>query len=400
MTYTVRPGDNLTKIANQYGTTVDAILAVNPQITNANLIRPGDKITIPVSEPQPDPIADLTVRIERLEQASSAQAEQIADLTMRVSSLENEEPEPEPEPEPSGDDLDSLGRPPAGKLLLGVEEPAGGWTRWLTEAGQAPHIWHQYNDGEDFTEHLAACPVGTIPLMNFKPTGDMGAAEYQKILNGQANAAIDRAADAVKAYKRLVFVAPLHEPENDDTTGASDANYARAWRFIVERMKARGATNGVYVWNVMGAAVHGSRYATLYPGDDIVDWIAWDPYIQTSEVVDTWAEFLNLHPSQAWPGFYKWATTNHPGKPLMLAEFGIGQAVVPTTPSKLFGDTQMAALVRDLPAMKALVYWNEEGKGEYRVSHPNWTGQGATGLLGKWVRRPEFQVGISETAKP
>lgn len=46
-TYTVKTGDNLTKIAAQYGTTVSALVAANPQIKNPNLIYTGNKITIP-----------------------------------------------------------------------------------------------------------------------------------------------------------------------------------------------------------------------------------------------------------------------------------------------------------------------------------------------------------------
>ena len=45
--YTVQSGDTLRKIADKFGTTVDAILKVNPQITNANLIYVGQVITIP-----------------------------------------------------------------------------------------------------------------------------------------------------------------------------------------------------------------------------------------------------------------------------------------------------------------------------------------------------------------
>jgi LysM repeat protein len=47
-TYVVQPGDYLSAIANTYGTTVAAILALNPQITDANLIYPGEVLTIPV----------------------------------------------------------------------------------------------------------------------------------------------------------------------------------------------------------------------------------------------------------------------------------------------------------------------------------------------------------------
>jgi LysM repeat protein len=45
--YTVVRGDTLRKIAARFDTTVDEILKVNPQIKNANLIYPGDKINIP-----------------------------------------------------------------------------------------------------------------------------------------------------------------------------------------------------------------------------------------------------------------------------------------------------------------------------------------------------------------
>jgi peptidoglycan endopeptidase LytE len=43
----VKSGDTLFAIALRFHTTVDAILTLNPQITNANLIRVGDILNIP-----------------------------------------------------------------------------------------------------------------------------------------------------------------------------------------------------------------------------------------------------------------------------------------------------------------------------------------------------------------
>lgn len=51
MTYIIQPGDTLFTIAQRFNTTVSAILAANPQITNPNLIFPGQVITIPTTEP-------------------------------------------------------------------------------------------------------------------------------------------------------------------------------------------------------------------------------------------------------------------------------------------------------------------------------------------------------------
>lgn len=51
MTYIVQPGDTLFIIAQRFNTTVNAILTINPQITNPSLIFPGQVINIPSSQP-------------------------------------------------------------------------------------------------------------------------------------------------------------------------------------------------------------------------------------------------------------------------------------------------------------------------------------------------------------
>lgn len=56
--YTVQWGDNLSRIAQRYGTTVHAVLAANPQIYNPNHIYAGQVIFIPqgpVTPPAPPP---------------------------------------------------------------------------------------------------------------------------------------------------------------------------------------------------------------------------------------------------------------------------------------------------------------------------------------------------------
>lgn len=54
-TYVVQRGDTLSAIARRFGTTVQAILAANPQITNPNLIFPGQVLAIPGAGPGPEP---------------------------------------------------------------------------------------------------------------------------------------------------------------------------------------------------------------------------------------------------------------------------------------------------------------------------------------------------------
>src|SRR5215510_8746058 len=47
MTYTVKPGDNLSKIASRYGVTLSQLLQANPQIQDPNKIKVGDVINTP-----------------------------------------------------------------------------------------------------------------------------------------------------------------------------------------------------------------------------------------------------------------------------------------------------------------------------------------------------------------
>ena len=52
------------------------------------------------------------------------------------------------------------------------------------------------------------------------------------------------------------------------------------YRHVVLRLKADGVTNAIYVMDYMGYSKWGEQswFNDLYPGDDVVDWIAYDPY--------------------------------------------------------------------------------------------------------------------------
>lgn len=54
--YVVQPGDTLSSIAKKYNTTVDAILAINPDIDNPNLIYVGQIIKVPTSSTPTNPV--------------------------------------------------------------------------------------------------------------------------------------------------------------------------------------------------------------------------------------------------------------------------------------------------------------------------------------------------------
>lgn len=65
--YVVRSGDRLSKIAQSYNTTVKAIQAINPEITDPNKIKVGQVIKIPVDQAKAQRIAEIRAQIAALE---------------------------------------------------------------------------------------------------------------------------------------------------------------------------------------------------------------------------------------------------------------------------------------------------------------------------------------------
>jgi beta-mannanase len=177
----------------------------------------------------------------------------------------------------------------------------------------------------------------------------MGPAEYKKIIAGDRDASIKDAAAAAKAYGKRFFFSPMHEPENDQKTAPyGDEDYAKAYRHVIDVMRANGANNIVTVWNVMGAEKWMGRYDTLYPGDNYVDWIASDPYSHNAK--DTLTSYHSVKM------FYDWGAKKK--KPMMWAEWGYDSANV-STASNFFSQAGLDKLQSEMPLLKALIYWSE-----------------------------------------
>lgn len=237
------------------------------------------------------------------------------------------------------------------KMLVGVSVEGG---------RKGKHITHTYARGISsfLTPAEVVAAAGTIPFVNVKPAGLMGPAEYQTILSGGRDAVLTQIAARIVAYGKPMYVAPLHEPEDDDKTGASDAEYAKAWRYIVTFLRDRGA-KFVAVWNVMSFGNWIPRYDTLYPGDDLVDIIAGDPYSANSS--DTLAKFASV------PAFYTWASKH--GKPIFYAEFGKNKTDAASGP-KWLSTANLNEVQQIQPLVRGWLYWdNATTTNDYRINN-------------------------------
>ncbi len=115
-----------------------------------------------------------------------------------------------------------------------------------------------------------------------------------------------------------------------------------------------------------------SWFEGLYPGDDVVDWVAFDPYVFPAPGWDQpFPEVLDRTTGgpEGWPGFYTWTTREHPDKPVMLGEWGISQN---------FDDQQVLdeidgvrRAVRTHPRLKALIYWDATEAGDLGATQMN-----------------------------
>jgi hypothetical protein len=258
---------------------------------------------------------------------------------------------------------------------------AGGFTdtprdialqQWEQTTGRTATIFHQYHKGDEKFPTTAEIAMTRDPakpralLLNWKIAyGTTWAA----VARGEKNARIDNWAAHIKAtYPEKFFLALHHEPENDviATTGSgmTATDYAAMYRHVIRRLRSNGVTNAVNVLAYMGNEKWLAKpwWKDLYPGDDVVDWIGLDSYVSAEPGYYHYGDFADLldrTPTGGGTGFYDWATTTHPTKPIMVAEWGVYHRVnyvVDKSPAF----RTVAPELKKRPAIKAIVYFDTE----------------------------------------
>ncbi|GLW07305.1 hypothetical protein Misp01_24350 [Microtetraspora sp. NBRC 13810] len=224
-------------------------------------------------------------------------------------------------------------------------------------------------------------------LVNWKPSFEH---TWAQIATGAVDRRIDRLARHVKkTYPERFFLTVHHEPEDDVRTGADSGmtaeDYAAMYRHVVMRLREKGVTNVVTVMTYMGAPNWASKpwFETLYPGDDVVDWVALDPYADRrvtdfdSLINKTRPDFPN------WPGFYRWMQWRFPGKPIMLAEWGVFERPDDRGYKERFYRSARARIPH-YPQIKAVVYFDSPHapRGDTRFDTTSGAGRAFTELAG------------------
>ena len=89
---------------------------------------------------------------------------------------------------------------------------------------------------------------------------------------------------------RVVNFKPKPSQQNDATTlpncpagtakgtSGSPDQYRAMWQNVENRFKADGVDNVVYVMTYISYPRWDCAIKDFWPGNDLVDWVAWDPY--------------------------------------------------------------------------------------------------------------------------
>ena len=191
----------------------------------------------------------------------------------------------------------------------------------------------------------------------------------KEILAGRWDAYIDMWADAAKNFGQPFFVSFCNEMNGDWFPwsasyyggGEPGAEVCRqAWRYVVDRTRARGASNIMWVLHLNNYAAFnmpGGEMARFYPGSEYVDWLGLSVYGKQFREDGNWAFFKELID---WP--YTEIAAIDPHKPIMLAEFGVGD--FPKSGSKAQWISDALSMPVRYPRIKAAIYWHERWQNE------------------------------------
>jgi hypothetical protein len=211
---------------------------------------------------------------------------------------------------------------------------------------------HYYGFYDDFPGPYEADDLanGRIPIESWNCQ-----VSNAEIAAGHQDATIRKRADALKAYRKPIFLRYMwemnipakpsfrqgcYDPATDAPNGVFSApQYIAAWIHIRQIFAVVGATNVVWLWNPDGR----NNPLPYYPGASQVDWVGFDLYD------DADLSFADLYRQ-----IYGWLTPL--GKPILVGETGADPAIQPA-----FFSSAVNTLQTQYPLIRGYVYFDAPG---------------------------------------
>jgi hypothetical protein len=236
------------------------------------------------------------------------------------------------------------------------------------------HTYHSVGSNQlSATDTYFATRPGTFLITNWKPAAVWADADGG---NASINAGIDQMAASIKSLgSTKIILSVFHEPENDVSSGAPNcgniyvgsagtpSQYVAMWSNVEARFKAAGVSNVVWAMNYMGFSKWNCMVKDLWPGNNLVDWVLYDPYV-TSDGVTYNGAVSSLYTYMSNNSDASHAFTS---KPWGLNEWNIYNNVSEANRLTAFNDIKNAIDNNTYPRLKLYDVFDKINGGDYRV---------------------------------
>lgn len=252
---------------------------------------------------------------------------------------------------------------------------------FTSTVGAAPSIVMWYQDWAhpgvrefDPAKMNAVVSRGAMPLVTWNPWDDSGPASQpayalRAILTGNYDPFIRQWARDAAAWGHpfLLRFAPEMNgywfPWSVGANGNHAADYVATWRHMVDIFRQEGATNAAWVWCPNATGTPQADFATLYPGDGYVDWVALDGYnwgaSQPGDPYKHWTSFADIF----GPSYQALVTLTQ--KPLMLAE--VASTEIGGDKAAWITQGFQTDLPTRFPRVRAVVWFDENKETDWRI---------------------------------
>lgn len=220
--------------------------------------------------------------------------------------------------------------------------------------------------GRPFTEALTTNANGRAMVLSMKPDGSL----VHDIAAGHQDFYIDQFARDARDSGKEVYLRFGHEMNGQwmsysaGSAGGPPAwQFVTAWKRVVTRFRARGASNVRFVWCPNESDfpdVAGNHLEDYWPGDAYVDVAGFDAY--------NWSNQQPARGDGSWRTFDQLVTapydriTRLTGRPIWLGEFGTTEAVAGVDPAGATKGDWFRAMFAStsFPHLTAVLYFSED----------------------------------------
>jgi hypothetical protein len=196
---------------------------------------------------------------------------------------------------------------------------------------------------------------------------------------GTHNSYLDQEAAAAKAYGRPVYIRPWAEmngdwqdfqptPSGTKVDGGTPAQFIAAWRYVVDRFRADGASNVRWVFNPTADYTALPAVSTVWPGAAYVDVLGLDGYNFGTGGGSHWMSFADVFTTQ-----YNRLVALDSSAPVWICEFASKEPALndgaPVDPTHSKAQWYAAALASTaFSHLTTLVFFDENKERDWKLS--------------------------------